>query len=110
MRAHRSACGSWLACDANTAVCLLNRRDAIAGKPAPTKVGGGNCRLRAHRSACGSWLACDANTAVCLLNRRDAIAGKPAPTKVGGGIADCARTALPVGAGLPAMPTLRSVC
>ena len=26
-----------LACDANTAVCLLNRRDAIAGKPAPTR-------------------------------------------------------------------------
>ncbi|OZO04485.1 hypothetical protein B7453_10815 [Pseudomonas sp. IB20] len=30
-------CGSWLACDADNSVHLLNRVDAIAGKPAPTK-------------------------------------------------------------------------
>ena len=56
MRAHRSACGSWLACDANTAVCLLNRRDTIAGKPAPTKVGG---ELQIARAPLCLWeLAC----------------------------------------------------
>ena len=30
-------CGSWLACDAGDAVWPAHRRDAIAGKPAPTK-------------------------------------------------------------------------
>ena len=36
---HCSTCGSWLACDASDAVFELNRVDAIAGKPAPTKKG-----------------------------------------------------------------------
>ncbi|MRU49225.1 hypothetical protein FIV37_02720 [Pseudomonas gessardii] len=30
-------CGSWLACDAGTAVYQGDRGDAIAGKPAPTQ-------------------------------------------------------------------------
>ncbi|RAI68405.1 hypothetical protein DOZ80_15710 [Pseudomonas fluorescens] len=29
-------CGSWLACDAGTSVCQVDRGAAIAGKPAPT--------------------------------------------------------------------------
>jgi hypothetical protein len=30
-------CGSWLACDGITSVCLKNRVVCIAGKPAPTE-------------------------------------------------------------------------
>ncbi|RQO59088.1 hypothetical protein DBR46_07125 [Pseudomonas sp. KBW05] len=30
-------CGSWLACDADTSVYLVNRGDVNAGKPAPKK-------------------------------------------------------------------------
>ena len=33
---HCSTCGSWLACDASDAICLVNLGDAIASKPAPT--------------------------------------------------------------------------
>ncbi|XUK66092.1 hypothetical protein ABMA08_06860 [Pseudomonas yamanorum] len=33
----RSKCGSWLACDGITSVCLKNRVVCIAGKPAPTE-------------------------------------------------------------------------
>ncbi|PAA28552.1 hypothetical protein CJU73_12235 [Pseudomonas fragi] len=37
---HRKTCGSWLACDADNAVRLAHRSDAIASKPAPTEVRG----------------------------------------------------------------------
>ena len=32
-------CGSWLACDSITSVCLIHRVVSIAGKPAPTGIG-----------------------------------------------------------------------
>ncbi|PJK33277.1 hypothetical protein CWC48_27785 [Pseudomonas sp. S10E 269] len=35
----RCLCGSWLACDTDTAVYQVDRGDAIAGKPAPTQAG-----------------------------------------------------------------------
>jgi hypothetical protein len=31
-------CGSWLASDADTSFCQIDRGDAIAGKPAPTGI------------------------------------------------------------------------
>ncbi|PRW97315.1 hypothetical protein C7A07_16985 [Pseudomonas fragi] len=109
MCAHRSTCGSRLACDANTAVCLLNRRDAIAGKPAPTMAGG---ELQIMCAPHYLW------ELACLRCKHCGLSVKPQGCHRGqarshkgwGGIADCARTALPVGAGLPAMQTLRSVC
>ena len=62
MRAHRSAC------DANTAVCLLNRRDAIAGKPAFTR-GPGKARI---------LLAMDHLWELaCLRSRRRGLADAP---------------------------------
>ena len=57
-----------------------------------------------HRT-CGSWLACDADGAVCQARRGDAIASKPALTDTPAYVSNTR----PVGAGLPAMQTTRSV-
>jgi hypothetical protein len=79
MRRTQGNCRSWLACDAGDAVCLEHRRDAIAGKPAPTGFVS-SLPFLSTDNACGSWLASDAGDAICLKLRGDAIAGKPAPT------------------------------
>ncbi|RFD27070.1 hypothetical protein CER19_18990 [Pseudomonas sp. GL93] len=49
LRTPQSKCGSWLACDAGTAVQQMYGGDAIAGKPAPTLTAAG---FRLRRSAC----------------------------------------------------------
>ncbi|PAA32019.1 hypothetical protein CJU73_03065 [Pseudomonas fragi] len=61
-------CGSWLACDAGDAVWLMHRRDAIAGKPAPTR-GPGKARilLAMHHL----W------ELACLRSRRRGLADAP---------------------------------
>ena len=75
-----SACGSWLACAAGTAVGRDNYVDIIAGKPAPTRPHASR-RLYEHHKICWSWLACAADTAAGRDNYVDIIAGKPAPTR-----------------------------
>ena len=101
-------CVSWLACDPGDAVWLMHRRDAIAGKPAPTKAPGKpQIPLAMHHL----W------ELACLRSRRRGVADAPQGCHRGQARshkgywqgADSAGNALPVGAGLPAMRTTRSV-
>jgi hypothetical protein len=100
-------CGSWLACDAGGADWQVHRSDAIASKPAPTKVPGTpRIQLVMHYL----W------EQACLRCRRRGLAGTPqrchreqARSHRGAWqAANSVGHALPVGAGLPAMQTART--
>ena len=84
-------CGSGLARDGITALCLLDPIACIAGKPAPTSFvvpsqldAGlphrccGALKPEAGLPHCGSGLARDGITALCLPDPIARIAGKPA--------------------------------
>ncbi|TVT92402.1 hypothetical protein FPT15_05145 [Pseudomonas sp. RGB] len=52
-RAKPISCGSWLACDAGTAVYQSRHWDAIAGKPAPTVSSGFIREMAPNPRSCG---------------------------------------------------------
>ncbi|MCK3826564.1 hypothetical protein E3O56_14090 [Pseudomonas sp. W2Aug9] len=58
--------GSWLACDAATSVCQLNRGDAIAGKP------GSHIRPGSHRGDVSGLEVSDRPGRRCALPRSPA--------------------------------------
>ena len=95
-------CGSWLASDGAFAVCQVERRDVIAGKPAPTGIGSqpGICVLRGAlwELACQRWSSCGLSGSAQGCHRLPQVLGHSL------GFVCCAGL---VGAGLPAMGQVR---
>ena len=91
------SCGSWLASDGITAVCM-NERGASGSRASSLLQG-----FVVVGRSCGSWLASDDITAVCM-NERGANGSRASSLLQGFVVAGSNL----VGAGLPAMASLRS--